>query len=104
MLRVALWIVGAGLVLVGVGLRLSGDPSATGMIVPGIVILAALALERWRYRPVTGAEGSGWTKTGERFVDPETNHLTEVEFNPRTGERRYVDVTASEAAPGQSVR
>jgi hypothetical protein len=87
-----MWILGAVLVLAGLGLRLSGDGSATGMIVPGLVILAAMALERWRYRPRTSAGSSGWDSTGERFVDPETNRLMEVQFNPRTGERRYSEV------------
>lgn len=102
MLRIAVWILGAGLVLVGAGLRLRGDPSATGMIVPGVVILAAMALERWRYRPDTTAGSDGWVKTDERFVDPETGRLMEVHFNPRTGERRYAEAADMSSAGGAS--
>jgi hypothetical protein len=101
MLRVAVWVLGAALVLAGLGLRLSGDSSGTGMIVPGLVIVAAMALERWRYRPDTGTGEAGWTRTGERFVDPETHRLTEVLFNPRTGERRYTEVADAARGDGE---
>lgn len=102
MLRAAMWILGAGLVLAGAGEHLSGDKSATGMIVPGCVILAAMALERWRYRPATQAGDAGWTSTGERFVDPETGRLVEVQFNARTGERRYAEVAETGARDSPS--
>ncbi len=101
MLRALVWILGAGLVLFGLKLRLDGNLQATGMIVPGLVILAAMAFERWRYQPRMKAGEAGWQRTDERFVDPETDRLVEVEFNPKTGERRYRDIGGS--APGKKV-
>ena len=56
------------------------------------VLVGALLLERWRYRPPTDRQRGRWQSTGERFVDPSTGHLVEVFFNPDTGERDYRDV------------
>jgi len=59
--------------------------------VPGLVLLFALVIERWRYKPVTGRPpGAGWVGTNERFVDPESGKLVTVFYQPATGERRYV--------------
>ena len=35
--------------------------------------------------------GTGWQRTAERFVDPVSGKLVEVRYNPKTGERAYVD-------------
>jgi hypothetical protein len=64
----------------------------------GVVLLAALLLERHRYRPPVDHARGPWQPTGERFVDPTTGRLVEVRYNPDTGERAYVP--ADEAAPG----
>jgi hypothetical protein len=37
-----------------------------------------------------------WELTGERFIDPTTKRLMEVRYNPATGQRAYVDVSAIE--------
>ena len=59
--------------------------------VPGLVLLFALVVERWRYKPVTGRPpGAGWVATKERFVDPESGKSVTVFYQPATGERRYV--------------
>jgi hypothetical protein len=59
--------------------------------VPGFVLLLALVVERWRYKPVTGhPPRAGWVPTNERFVDPESGRLVTVFYQPATGERRYV--------------
>jgi hypothetical protein len=61
------------------------------LAIPGLVLLFALVVERWRYKPVTGgAPGAGWVPTNERFVDPESGKLVTVFYQPATGERRYV--------------
>ena len=66
----------------GVGLRL---------LIPGLVLIAALLIERWRYRCLAGDRpGPGWVATGERFIDPESGRLVTVFYRPSTGERRYV--------------
>ncbi len=61
------------------------------LAVPGLVLLFALVVERWRYKPVTGrSPGADWVPTNERFVDPESGKLVAVFYQPATGERRYV--------------
>ena len=64
----------------------------------GAVLLAALLLERHRYRPPVDYTSGQWRPTGERFVDPTTGRLMEVRYNPDTGERAYV--AADDAATG----
>jgi hypothetical protein len=95
MLQRMLMGVGALLMLLAVGV-LIGAPSAfvaaLELFVVGIVLSTAVALERWRYRPRIDRARGDWQATGERFVDPATGRLTEVRFNPETGQRDYLDV------------
>src|SRR5829696_4068734 len=79
--------------------------SALFLFVPGAVMVAAVFLERTRYRSLH-AEQSGdghgpgggeigrpdgrFRPTDERFVDPTTNVPMEVWIDPVSGERRYV--------------
>lgn len=81
-------MVGGGLLLLlagrapGVTLRLA---------VPGLLLIAALLCERWRYQRLhREGPGNGWIATEERFVDPESGKLVTVFYRPSTGERRYV--------------
>lgn len=83
-----------------------GSPvAALTMFVPGAVILAAVLLERTRYRSLQAdrlgdphGPGGGETQapeprfrpSEERFVDPTTGVPMRVWVDPRTGERRYV--------------
>jgi hypothetical protein len=61
------------------------------LALPGLVLLFGLAMERWRYKPVTRPRpGPDWVQTNERFVDPESGKLITVFYQPSTGERRYV--------------
>jgi hypothetical protein len=79
--------------------------SALFLFVPGVVMIAAVVLERTRYRSLhaerTGdghGPGGGETHpveprfrpTDERFVDPTTEVPLQVWVDPATGERRYV--------------
>jgi hypothetical protein len=103
---------GFGLLLVLGGLAIAatagpgGDAvSALTFLVPGLVIIAAVILERTRYRSLH-AERSGdgigpgggephppeprFRPTDERFVDPTTHVPMRVWQDPSTGERRYV--------------
>ncbi len=84
----------------------SGDAfSALFLFVPGALLIAAVILERTRYRSLTAEQsgdghglGGGETAvpdarfqpTDERFVDPTTRVPMRVFVDPRTGERRYV--------------
>jgi hypothetical protein len=76
------------LVLASLGCAL---PPVLHLAVPGLVLLFALAIERWRYKPLTsGRPGPDWISTDERFVDPESGRLVTVFYKPSTGERRYM--------------
>jgi hypothetical protein len=105
--RVLLGIVAAGLLALGLVLVGAGGAASAAAIWPllgGAVIMAALLLERQRYRS-EAAERAGepagpgggepdalpsrFRPTDERFVDPTTNLVMRVFVDPRTGERRY---------------
>jgi hypothetical protein len=63
-------------------------PGALELDAAGLLILGSLAFEG-RYRNRKNGD-ERWQKTGERFEDPTTGELTEVRYNPQTGERAYV--------------
>ena len=56
--------------------------------VAALIVVAALVLERPRYRSKT-TSAAGWRPTGERFVDPASGQETVVYYNDQTGEREY---------------
>jgi hypothetical protein len=92
-LRAALFAVGGALLIGAAALALAGCGFgvALRLAVPSAVLLLALCVERWRYKPLrTRRPGAGWVATGERFVDPESGRLVSVFYKPATGERRYV--------------
>jgi hypothetical protein len=75
------------------------------LFVPGALLIAAVILERTRYRSLSAEQtgdshgpGGGepvlpdprFQATDERFVDPTTHVPMRVFVDPRTGERRYV--------------
>jgi hypothetical protein len=61
------------------------------LAIPGLLLLFGLAIERWRYKPVTTDRlGPDWVSTNERFIDPESGETVTVFYQPATGERRYV--------------
>ncbi len=68
-----------------------GDYLGLQVLVIGVIFFIALLFER-RTRKRIDATGPEWTATGERFIDPVTGKLTEVHFNPKTGERAYIIV------------
>jgi len=91
-LRAALFAAG-GLLLLGTALALAGCSFDVVLrpAVPGAVLLIALCIEQWRYKPLSSRPpGPGWLATGERFVDPQSGRLVTVFYEPATGERRYV--------------
>jgi len=98
------------LLLGGIGMAAVTGPGgdmlpALFLFVPGALLIAAMILERTRYRSLT-AEQTGDTHgpgggepaapdprfraTDERFIDPTTRVPMRVFVDPRTGERRYV--------------
>ncbi len=96
MLRTVLIALAIVAVVGAIGLLISGvGASATvigWVIVEGIILLLALLFERGRYQPETSS--GPWEPTDERFQDPTTGRWVRVEYNPRTGERRYVEDTS----------
>jgi hypothetical protein len=76
-------VVAIGLVVVG-----QVGPGLQTLLASGALTIG-VGFERWRYeRSLTSREGR-WLPTGERFVDPTTYRLTDVYYNPDTGERDY---------------
>ena len=90
MLRNGLLAVGVLGLFAGVVLIVAGqyDVGFRALIGSG-VLTVGVGFERWRYvRSLTSPEGR-WQRTGERFLDPTTYRLTDVYYNPDTGERDY---------------
>lgn len=93
MLRKGLYAAGIVLLLLALVAAVNGVIFAFWwqMLFCGVVLIAALVFERWRYKPVRQKRPApAWTDTGERFVDPESGRLTGVWFDPASGERHYL--------------
>ena len=99
MLRAVVVCIGAAFILGGVWLEFAVRapwPAAVELAVFGVLILIGTFLEgQYRSRRSGGAS---WQTTGERFVDPTSGALTEVTYNPETGERSY-ETTESKRFP-----
>lgn len=92
MLRAIVILFGIGLIVAGFLTLAQGSDALGGAIAcffMGALFIGGTIFER-RYRPKSSASGP-WEATGERFVDPTTGKMTEVRYNPQTGERKYVD-------------
>lgn len=63
-------------------------PAGVEMAIFGALVVLSLTVER-HYRGLSSRNVSGWQPTGERFIDPGTGKLVEVEYDPKTGERKY---------------
>ena len=89
MLRAALFAAG-GVMLAGAAALTAagcGLGAALRLGVPGLVLVLALAVERWRYMPLTTSRpGRDWVPTDERFVDPESGRLVTVFYKPSVDE------------------
>ena len=94
MLRKILVAIGVLLLITAaVFLALGLYPFLPHLLVLGLMLSAGIVWERWQYkRTQTGKPDPSWTTTGERFVDPGSGQLTEVYYDPRNGERHYVQV------------
>jgi hypothetical protein len=88
-------VVAIGILLLGVAVwNFVATPHAwPALLVPGffgVMILGSIFFEQ-RYRGERNSRKT-WQATGERFIDPTTGKLTEVKYDPATGERSYVPV------------
>lgn len=75
---------GAAVLLGAPGLALPG-------LVWGVLIVAGVAFERWRYKPAVTTAGANFVATPERFIDTDTGRPVQVYVDPASGERRYVE-------------
>lgn len=82
----------AALAIGGFCLVVGANPPAYTLLIWGAILLAAIIYERFRYKPLAAAApGSGWERTGERFVDPDSGKTVTVYLQPGSGERQYVE-------------
>ena len=91
-------IVGVGVLLLaagGVAVAAHAYGVALYLLITGGAYSVGVAFERWRYTPPPPRIGN-WRSTGERFLDPVSNKMVEVYFNPETGERHYREQTDQE--------
>jgi hypothetical protein len=85
-----LYLVGAAVLLLVVHTSVF---LAVYLAVNGLILVSAMFFERQRYRSRVDRTQGGFQPTGERFIDPTTEQLMEVFYNPATGEREYREVT-----------
>lgn len=91
MLRRVLYWLGLLAVLVGSFAAMSGyGVAGFWLLVNGAALTLGMLAERWRYKPSLRAHEAKGRPTGERMLDPVTGEVTEVYFDPATGERSYV--------------
>jgi hypothetical protein len=60
------------------------------LLVVGGLIFVGTAFESWRYRKGSGPQGARWQQTDEKFADPISGEVMDVQYDPVSGERRYV--------------
>jgi hypothetical protein len=108
--RILAAVLGALLALGGLALIATSDPSVAvsgaWMVIVGMVLIIAAAVERWRYRSESadrsslpigpgGGEPLGeplegrFQRTDEVFVDPTSGRTMRVWLDRTLGERRY---------------
>jgi len=86
-------VLGLALLLaaVGVGLlsRQIWKPGIQALGFAALVFLG-IAFENWRYRKAPAPPGTKWQHTDEKFADPISGEEMDVQYDPVSGERRYV--------------
>lgn len=94
MLRIIVVVLGAVCLAGGIALTAAirqAWPAGVEIGAFGALVLVGSLFER-HYRGRRAAAGARLEKTGERFIDPATGKLTEVFYDPGTGEREYREV------------
>ena len=99
MLRKGLIAFAILLMLWGMLRALLGEPAGLVVSLWGLILFAAVSLERWRYRKTARAPKIEWQSTEERFIDPETGMLTQVMYDPQSGERIYRPIADADKSP-----
>ncbi len=93
-------VLALGIIAVAVGaFLLRAGPLALRIYLAcvGAAIILGTAFERLRYRNPPPVHAR-WESTDERFADPATGEVMEVQYDRASGERRYVR-TGESAAP-----
>lgn len=94
MLRTAVLIFGCGVLLLGAYLcTLGAGFGGIQTLIAGAIVVLGTLFERWRYKNRNASLDADWQTTGERFVDPETGKNMEVLYDPRSGERKYREIS-----------
>jgi hypothetical protein len=99
MLRLAVILFALVLILAGLVSWMVVGAASFPMVMWGVILLAVMLFERWRYGHTATARGEEWQATDERFIDPETGQLTQVMYNARTGDRSYRAIIDNGEAP-----
>lgn len=84
----ALGGIGGAILLLRAGARSSIVAFDVGL--SGVIVLIGVLFEAGRYRPRVSSSDD-WVMTHERFVDDATGKTMAVRYNPKTGERDYVE-------------
>lgn len=92
MLRSTLIVIGLLAIAAGVAVLATGAMNPSFVFIAwGVVLVAGIVFERFRYKPLVDAKpGPGWERTTERFVDEDSGKMVTVYVLPKTGERMYV--------------
>jgi hypothetical protein len=83
-IAVVLALVAARLFYIGVWM-----PAVQLLVLAGLIYVGTV-FENWRYRKGTGPATAQWQHTDEKFADPISGEEMEVQYDPASGERRYV--------------
>ncbi|HEX3991252.1 MAG TPA: hypothetical protein VHX39_08775 [Acetobacteraceae bacterium] len=91
MFRAVLFTIGVALLIAASAAAFAGWPVIPAAVL-GAIMTLGLLFERYVYKPIRQERpGPEWEQTTERFIDPSSGRSVTVYFDPRTGERRYVD-------------
>jgi hypothetical protein len=62
------------------------------MALEGVLIIVGVLFERSRYRPTITSPGDHWQISGEKFKDPTSGKTMQVAYDPKTGQRNYIEM------------
>jgi hypothetical protein len=86
-------VIGSALLLAVLGLWMVSHQIWSGgiqLLCFAALVLLTTVFEGWRYRKAAAPPGAQWQHTDEKFADPITGEEMEVQYDPVSGERRYV--------------
>jgi hypothetical protein len=99
-------VVALGLLLLAAALAgaICSPDAALRLAAAGLVLVGAVAFERWRYKRLQEDPPDGrWIATDERFIDPESGKRVAFFYDTASGERRYVALWMSARSEGWSL-